>query len=344
MVKFTIIKFRKKNWLRITIFFNKTNLDSEILLHGLINNGKNFLKQIDGMWSLAFYDERKRMLLLSRDLLGEKHLFYTIKNDILIFSSEMNCLLSLISEKPDYDYSSIISSFQFRACQPGKTLIKNVFKLLPGHNLEVNKGVIKKYSHLEFETNQRIEQINSFSKFNSLIDLYDEEISKAVVSRVPSDTTFASTISGGIDSTLLNIYLNKNKKKPSFCLHGLSSKNSDGIEEFNLSKKTARNLEFKFEKFDMHNSDCVEIYMQQCSNSFDGIFCEGSIGFRQLAKFVNSKKLKVLMLSDGVDDFLSGYNSDIACYYLNNNKILSNLNFMKYLFKKSICMSDAFDI
>ena len=74
---------------------------------------KNFLKQIDGMWSLAFYDERKRMLLLSRDLLGEKHLFYTIKNDILIFSSEMNCLLSLISEKPDYDYSSIISSFQF---------------------------------------------------------------------------------------------------------------------------------------------------------------------------------------------------------------------------------------
>ena len=312
-----------------------SNLDSEILINGLIQEGKDFLKKVDGMWSLAFFDNDKENLLLSRDLMGEKHLFYTISKDLLIFSSEMNCLLSQISKKINYDFSSIISSFQNRACQPGKTLIKNVFKLLPGFNLELKNGEIKIYRNLMLNINTWKNKINQISNFDDLVNIYDEQIFEAVKSRLPSDSEFASTISGGVDSTLLNFYLKKNKYPPKFCLHGISNEDEEGIEELDLSTKTCKILNFNLKKFKMHNDDVINVYNEQCSNSFDGIFCEGSIGFRQLANFVNKNNLKVLMLSDGVDEFLSGYRSDIDNFNLNQNKLLKHFSFLKKFFRNS---------
>ena len=71
----------------------------------------------------------------------------------------MNCLLSQLDCEIEYDYSSIISSFKHRSCQPGKTLIKNVFKLLPGHIIELNNGIIKKSRNLKLDPSSWIEKI-----------------------------------------------------------------------------------------------------------------------------------------------------------------------------------------
>ena len=60
--------------------------DSEVLMHGLSLEGEDFLEKIDGMWSLAFYDEEKKSLLISRDLLGERQLFYTQINNLFFFN------------------------------------------------------------------------------------------------------------------------------------------------------------------------------------------------------------------------------------------------------------------
>ena len=163
--------------------------------------------------------------------------------------------------------------------------------------------------------------------------MYDEQFSYAVKSRVPKDLEFVSTLSGGIDSTLLNVYLNKNKIKPKFCLHGISNKRKDGKDELAMSSYTSKKLNFDLKKFDMHNDSVIEIYQQQCANSFDGIFCEGSIGFRQLSKFVKSNNIKILLLSDGIDEFFSGYMSDINNYYYLSNNILNNFNFIKSYLK-----------
>lgn len=307
--------------------------DSEVLIHGLSLEGEEFLGKIDGMWSLAFYDEEKKSLLLSRDLLGERQLFYTQINNLFIFASEMNCLLTQISENIEYDFSSIISAFQFRSCQPGKTLINGVKKLLPGYNIKITDGCIKIYRHLKYELNSWLDKIGKVKSFEKLIDVYDEEFSSAVKSRVPKDLEFVSTLSGGIDSTLLNVYLSKNSKKPKFCLHGISNNTKDGKDELSMSSYTSNKLNFELKKFDMHNDSIVEIYQQQCANSFDGIFCEGSIGFRQLSKFVKGNNIKILLLSDGVDEFFSGYMSDIDNYYSLNNKIFRNFDFIKSYLK-----------
>ena len=327
-------KVLKKKLLEKGIKF-KTQTDTEVLFHGLRMEGKNFLSRIDGMWSLAFFDSRIKKLLLSRDLLGEKHLFYCIHKNLFIFSSEMNCLLSQLDCEIEYDYSSIISSFKYRSCQPGKTLIKNVFKLLPGHIIELNNGIIKKSRNLKLDPSSWIEKIQKKKSIENLLDLYDEQLSNAVSTRVPSDTDFSSTISGGIDSTLINIYLKKNNFNPKIVLHGISNKQEDGEEEKKFSIETTKKLKLNIKIVDLHNVQTVKTYIQQCSNSFDGIFCEGSVGFRQLAYYTNNSKIKVLLLADGADEFLTGYKSDISNNYFMTNKLLKKISFLKTFFRQS---------
>ena len=128
---------------------------------------------------LLSFDSTIKKLLLSRDLLGEKHLFYCIHKNLFIFSSEMNCLLSQLDCEIEYDYSSIISSLNTGSCQPGKTLqLKNVFKLLPGHIIELNNGIIKKSRNLKLDPSSWIEKIQKKS-IENLLDLYDEQLSNA---------------------------------------------------------------------------------------------------------------------------------------------------------------------
>ena len=144
----------------------------------------------------------------------------------------------------------------------------------PGSIIEIQNGKIFESTFLKLQPNYWMETISKLKKENDLLDLYDEQVSDAVLSRVPSDIDFSSTLSGGIDSSLLNIYLSKNKLTPKYCLHGKSNNSRDGDEEERLSENTARSIKFNLKKFDLHNKHTVKNYMQQCSNSFDGIFAK----------------------------------------------------------------------
>lgn len=66
----------------------RTKTDTEVLLNGLILENESFLSKLDGMWAFGFYNQKKKKLILSRDLLGERHLFFSIKDGIVYFASE----------------------------------------------------------------------------------------------------------------------------------------------------------------------------------------------------------------------------------------------------------------
>ena len=80
-----------------TKFFGKT--DTEVLYEYLQKNGSSYLKNLNGMWSFAYYNSLNHNLTLSRDLMGERHLFYTFNKDELIFSSEVKPILAVLKSK-----------------------------------------------------------------------------------------------------------------------------------------------------------------------------------------------------------------------------------------------------
>jgi asparagine synthase (glutamine-hydrolysing) len=99
-----------------------TKTDTEILLAGLRANGEDFLNDIDGMWAFAYYDTRANQVLLSRDLLGERHVFYCVSNDEFIFASEPLPILADRGQPEDIDWEGLVTSLRYCTASAGTNL------------------------------------------------------------------------------------------------------------------------------------------------------------------------------------------------------------------------------
>ena len=188
-----------------------SNTDTEVLYNGLIHFGPDYLQRLDGMWSFAFVDQNKKNIYLSRDVLGEKPLYYHIGRNELIFCSEIAPIIAVVEEDPEWDDDAIVCSFQYRSAPPGRTLIKGINRLRGGETLTINY----KYNQVSsrFIKQLNVEKWKWFFDTNpslgEVLELYNQEISLSCKLRFPSEVGFVTTLSGGIDSTLINLMLSK---------------------------------------------------------------------------------------------------------------------------------------
>ena len=103
----------EKNW------HFKTHGDTEVILAGLLIHGRQFLEQMEGMWAIAFWDSIERKLLLSRDRMGKKPLFYTTGKEYISCSSELPSLLKLHDTDLKEDIDSTADYFRYGFYLPG---------------------------------------------------------------------------------------------------------------------------------------------------------------------------------------------------------------------------------
>ena len=113
----------------------RTNSDTETILHLYEEYDLSFLDHLRGMFAFAIWDSRKRRLLLARDRLGVKPLFYRLDPGRLAFASELRTLRELLPRPPEIDPQSIYDFFGFRYIPAPRTFYRGVEKLLPGHFL-----------------------------------------------------------------------------------------------------------------------------------------------------------------------------------------------------------------
>jgi asparagine synthase (glutamine-hydrolysing) len=306
----------------------KFKSDTEIMLEGIERYGIDFFKLIDGFWSLGLFNKKENKFLLSRDLMGEKGLYYSVTKDELIFCSEIDPIIAISKNSCELDYNALISSFKFRSAPPSGTIIKGISKLSPGHSIEcdLNTGKINKIVTQKFSLEPWIDFFNSDPSESKVLDIYEEQLYEAIKSRIPNEVEFYATLSGGIDSTLISIYASKFAKLNINTVYAHSSnkapKKGQDLDEFQASLYTSKKLNTNHESFSMISEKGFENYKKLSENCFDGVFCEGIPSFASIAEYIKEKNSKVLLLSDGPDEFLGGYDVDKNLYedMLNNNK------------------------
>ena len=314
-----------------------TSTDTEVLYEFLKNYQYDDFKRLNGMWSFAFYNEKKEELLLSRDLLGERHLFYLINNNELIFSSEIAPILHVSQNSNELDFESIVTSWKFNSCSPGKTLIKNIFKLKPGTNLLFSDGKVK---ITQFQRLHPEKWFDYFSRSPSISEVnkkFEDIFYKEVDLRLPKEVNYFTALSGGIDSSLLAFFVSKFKTKVQ-TIFGVSSKTQEerkyGYSELESSYLIAKKLNLKHSHIDLITPECIKDINYSASHAFDGCIDPGVDNFAGLSTHLNKNNYKVMLFSDGVDEFLGGYQSDIEANKI--DKIMGPdkpFKFLKYLTK-----------
>ncbi len=317
----------------------RTRMDTEVLLEGLRLEGTSFLDRVDGMWAFGYYDCRARRLFLSRDLLGERHVFYRIEGDELIFASEVKPILADAGRPFDTDFAALVTALRYHSAPPGKTLVAGVRRILPGHLLiaDTRAGVEeRRYRRLHPE--KWFDFFRSEPELGEVVDRFGEILHRVVPPRIPQEVPYFSTLSGGLDSTLICVFASDFGTRQIATLYGQSTEvppqaTPDELDEYAASQFTAAKLGTKHHFARLNDDDCVPVLLDLAANGFDGLIDDGTASFGMLAHAIRARGAKVMLISDGPDELLGGYLVDQRAY---RRDLIEQRSPLKYLCLKQM--------
>ena len=274
-----------------------SNSDTEVIVHAYEEYGNNCVNHFNGMFAFAIWDSNKKKLLLARDRLGIKPLYYALYNEKLIFASEIKSILQYKEFKKEIDYTALNNFFTFRYVPGEKTIIKGINRLLPGYILIYKDKQIKinKYWDLDFcPTNEKIDYY-----VNNLRSLIEDSVKKRLMSEVP----LGIFLSGGIDSTAILSYADEFSDKQ--------------IKTFNLSFCDWPDNELRYAKnaSEFFNTNHKEItvtpdiikLLPKVIWHMDEPVADPTAILNYVLAEKASKSVKVILTGEGADEIFAGY-------------------------------------
>jgi asparagine synthase (glutamine-hydrolysing) len=177
----------------------RTATDTEVIVHLYEEFGTEAIQKLRGMFSFALWDSKQHMLLLARDRVGIKPLYYNLTQKSLIFGSEVKALLADPSVAAEADPEALDRFLMYRYVPGEETLFKGIRKLEPGHYMTVKDGksAIRQYWDLSFG-----EPSDSKSSENLEGEL-SELLAQTVQDHMIADVPVGVLLSGGVDSTAM---------------------------------------------------------------------------------------------------------------------------------------------
>ena len=199
--------------------------DTEVLLKSYIHYGHEVVKHLNGIFAFAIWDESKEEIFLARDHFGVKPLFYSIKNNEIVFASEIKALFEFPSIYPEVDEKGICELFGIGpAHTPGTTVFKDIYEIKPASYAIFRKGYFKTEKYWKLKSKEHKENFEETCKKTEY--LLEDSITRQLVSDVP----LCTFLSGGLDSSIITMYASnfyKRNKKTRLNTYSVDYKDND---------------------------------------------------------------------------------------------------------------------
>ena len=283
----------------------QTDGDTEVLLKGFIFHGSNILQLLRGQFAFAIHDSYEESFFLARDRVGIKPLYFSIYNDVFIFSSELKAIENsgLIPFKPDLD--SYVAYLRHLAVPTSRTGNKNILKLEPGQYLVINKDKSisknKYWDPFTFQVDYSITEKDAILKVEELL-------LESVEYRKVSDVEVGLFLSGGLDSSLIGKIMSRNTNSD------VKSFNIDYEEHFSgyqgeveQARHAASHIDIKLIEDKIQYSDFKQIIDNYSFYQDDLVGDEVGIPLYFLGKSSNNNGIKVVQVGEGADELFYGY-------------------------------------
>ncbi len=177
----------------------ETTSDTEVILLSYLQYGPDFVARLNGIFAFAIWDQKEGRLLLYRDRSGIKPLFYTVKNDELLFASEIKAILACPSMKACVDRQGLNEIFSIGPARTsGCGVFKDIRELLPGHFAIYDRDGFHQCCYWKLESHPHEDSYETTVEKTTALVL--DSIRRQMVSDVP----ICTFLSGGIDSSLVS--------------------------------------------------------------------------------------------------------------------------------------------
>ncbi|WP_309608040.1 asparagine synthase (glutamine-hydrolyzing), partial [Flavobacterium sp.] len=295
----------------------KSGSDTEVLIKLYEIYGLSMLSRLNGMFAFAIWDKQEKKLILARDRMGVKPLYYSIYQDSIYFASEQKALFSAgiplqISENGLDEY------FFNRFVAGENTLYQNVFKLLPGHFMTItDSGNAKTTKWWNLKT-----EIENHNQITNPTKWFEETFFESVKLRMTADVPVGVLLSGGLDScsVLSSLYHQDYKNIETFNI-GFSE--AEHNESF-LAKKITEKYNYKFNTLKVEGNLLFDNLIESTYFQDEPLMHLNEPHLLSISQLAN-KKVKVLLSGEGADELMGGY---VRYKALKNPSLLKAISYL----------------
>ena len=285
----------------------RTETDSEVVLHAYEEWGVDSLLRFNGMFAYAIWEEKDRRLIIARDRLGIKPLYYYLDDQTLVFSSEIKSILRDSRVVAKVDCKALIDYTTFQNILDGKTFFNAITKLLPAHYLMCDKDGARviKYWEISIKKNMDI-------SMGETLALYEKLLVSSVKSHLMSDVPVGSYLSGGFDSASVAYFASKDVGYRLNTFTGYFNE-GDRYDERRYAREVVHQINAIQHEVMITPKDFIE-WIEKVVYHLD----EPTIGTGALPHFLVSQRasrhVKVVLTGHGGDELFAGYPVYKAAY------------------------------
>jgi asparagine synthase (glutamine-hydrolysing) len=283
----------------------QTGSDTETIVHLYEEMGPRCVERLRGMFGFAIWDEKKRQLLLARDRMGIKPLYYTERNGELLFSSELKPILQQRQVPRAVDWGAANHLFTFLATPSNQSIVEGIAKLEPARVAVASSASpelrITKYWDVQFQPNEKATE-------GELVEQLREMLTESVTLHQVSDVPVGAFLSGGLDSSAVVAMMAKPAagRLKTFSI-GFSE---SGFDELPYARQVA--AQFGTDHYDLVLKPDVVKIVEDLTWYLDEPFGDTSAIPTYMVSKLASEQVKVVLSGDGGDELFAGYDKYVV--------------------------------
>ena len=277
--------------------------DTEVILESVATFGvEEAIKQLNGMFAFAVYDNKEKTLHLVRDRVGVKPMYWMRHENGLAFASELKALMPLFTDRPSMNQKAVTAYLRYGYVPAPMSIYQDIFKLEPGTILTFHNGTLtqKKYWSME--------DVSSQTKLTGSFDDHRDEfhalLRDSVRRCMHADVPVGTLLSGGIDSSLVTALMQSQSSGPiSTFTIGFHEKRFNEAED---AKRIAAHLGTDHHELYVTTKETQDV-IPLLTNMYDEPFADSSAIPTFLVSKLARTKLKAVLSGDGGDEVFGGY-------------------------------------
>ena len=278
----------------------RTKCDTEVLVHAYEDYGLEFVNKLNGMFAFALWDGRARRLVLGRDRIGIKPLYYTEVDNSLVFGSEIKSILEYPGVETRVDLHALDNILTFEYNPSPQTIFAGIRKLPAGHLLIIDEKSgcrLKRYWDLTVEEQGEGEPAGAVEKLRS-------ELERAITSHLMTEVPLGVFLSGGMDSSTIVALMSRVEAGP-IKTFSIGFKDGQGYDELTFARTVANHFHTDHYEFVLEPRS-VDVLPDLVWHLEEPIADEAALPLYFLCSMAK-EHVKVVLVGDGGDEVFAGY-------------------------------------
>jgi len=283
----------------------RTCSDAEVVVHAYEEAGEDCVRELDGMFALALWDRSRRCLVLARDRMGEKPLYYYAGPETFVFGSELRALLRHPDVPRTLDLEALSRYLVFECVPAPHSILAGVAKVPPAHVLVVSPGdkpQLQPYWKMRFAPQPAVSEGGWRARVLGALET-------AVTTRLVSDVPVGIFVSGGIDSGTITALASRASPRPlqAFCV-GFEAPTYD---ERRFAQRVAEHCGAEHHAIVFRPQDATAL-MDRVGELLDEPLGDASFLPRYALALAAKETATVMLSGDGGDELFCGYPTFVA--------------------------------